>query len=161
MKRKKEKINSKIQKENCKININGCLIKCLQNLALCQLVNTNSITSPLLMHRRGLKRELVHFTACVVVWCGVGTFKAGVCWGSPWSSISWATALFFAHCVTLGESPPLSGSVSSFFICQMRRTTSQLPEWLRGCRRMFQESLASADLALWESSKRRGLAKAD
>lgn len=101
---------------------------------------------------------LLHVVWCGVLWCG--DLQSRSVLGSPWSSISWVTALFLAHCVTLGESPPLSGPVSSFFICQMRRTTSQLPEWLRGCRRMFQESLASADLALWESSKQRGLAKA-
>ena len=40
--KRRKKISSKTQNENCKIEINECLIKCLQNLALCQLVDRNS-----------------------------------------------------------------------------------------------------------------------
>lgn len=39
----KKIIIHKIQKENCKIEMNNCLIKCLQDRILCQLVNCISV----------------------------------------------------------------------------------------------------------------------
>lgn len=113
MKGKKKMISSKIQRENCKIEINEHLIKCLQNLALCQLVNCSSAHLSQILTQD--MWEVVWFTACGVVWRADSSGQAVL---GPLSvfKLPWVPDLLFTYHGALGKSLPLKLGLS-FFVC--------------------------------------------
>jgi hypothetical protein len=121
---KGKKISSKIQKENCEIEINECLIKCLQNLTLCQVVNHSSTHLAQTCARKMSGQGWGGASALDYMWGTLGGDPQMRSALGPTSVIrlSWVSAVLLTHCVVLGELFPFAGP--PFFIYQMKRTTS-------------------------------------